>query len=125
MYNFLLNSKYFTSILSQKVKGTSSSHQRVNPEDIFEVDLIIPNKEDLIRFEKLVFPLITKKDINYNNIESLTKTRDTLLPKLMSGQVRVNNINEESNIVSGDLIEGAEGAIPNNIIDDGPKINLF
>lgn len=38
----LLNSKHFTSNLSQKVKGTSSSHQRVNPEDIFEVDLIIP-----------------------------------------------------------------------------------
>jgi len=88
----LLNSKYFTSNLSQKVKGTSSSHQRVNPEDIFEVDLIIPNKEDLTRFEKLILPLITKKDINYNNIESLTKTRDTLLPKLMSGQVRVKNL---------------------------------
>jgi type I restriction enzyme S subunit len=87
----LLNSKYFTDNLSQKIKGTSSSHQRVNPEDIFEVDLVIPNKEDLIRFEKLVIPLITKKDINHNNIQSLTKTRDTLLPKLMSGQVRVNN----------------------------------
>jgi type I restriction enzyme, S subunit len=87
----LLNSKYFTDNLSQKIKGTSSSHQRVNPEDIFEVDLVIPNKEDLIRFEKLVIPLITKKDINHKNIQSLTKTRDTLLPKLMSGQVRVNN----------------------------------
>ena len=88
----LLNSKYFTDNLSQKIKGTSSSHQRVNPEDIFEVDLVIPNKEDLIRFEKLVIPMITKKGINHNNIQSLTKTRDTLLPKLMSGQVRVNNI---------------------------------
>ena len=90
----LLNSKYFTDNLSQKIKGTSSSHQRVNPEDIFEVDLVIPNKEDLIRFEKLVIPMITKKDINHNNIQSLTKTRDTLLPKLMSGQVRVNNIKQ-------------------------------
>ena len=88
----LLNSKYFTDNLSQKVKGTSSSHQRVNPEDIFEVDLIIPNKQELIRFERIVLPLITKKDINHNNIQSLTKTRDTLLPKLMSGQVRVKNI---------------------------------
>lgn len=90
----LLNSKYFTDNLSQKVKGTSSSHQRVNPEDIFEVDLIIPNKQDLIRFEKIVLPLITKKDINHNNIQSLTKTRDTLLPKLMSGQVRVKNLKQ-------------------------------
>lgn len=38
--------------------------------------------------------MITKKDINHNNIQSLTKTRDTLLPKLMSGQVRVNNIKQ-------------------------------
>ncbi len=33
---------------------------------------------------------ITKINHNYSQIQSLTKTRDTLLPKLMSGQVRVN-----------------------------------
>ena len=31
---------------------------------------------------------------NISQIQSLTKTRDTLLPKLMSGQIRVNNIKQ-------------------------------
>ena len=36
--------------------------------------------------------VLEKIENNQNLIQSLTKTRDTLLPKLMSGQVRVNNI---------------------------------
>lgn len=88
----LLNSSRFTSDLSQKVKGTSSSHQRVNPKDIFDINLIIPNMEVLSDFNKVVYPMILKKNINHQQIQSLTKTRDTLLPKLMSGQLRVKNI---------------------------------
>ena len=33
--------------------------------------------------------IFNKMEINTEQIQSLTKTRDTLLPKLMSGQVRV------------------------------------
>lgn len=84
-----LNSKGFTSELSQKVKGTSSSHQRVNPQDIFDVKLIIPEDEKLIKFNQIVDIMILKKNINQNQIQTLTKTRDALLPKLMSGVVRV------------------------------------
>lgn len=84
-----LNSEYFTSELSQKVQGTSSSHQRVKPQDIFDVELILPNKEKLIEFGSIVKPFLLKKNINHKQIQSLTKTRDALLPKLMNGQVRV------------------------------------
>ena len=42
--------------------------------------------------------LIAEKIINnQQEIQSLSKTRDTLLPKLMSGQVRVNNIKQTAN----------------------------
>jgi type I restriction enzyme S subunit len=84
-----LNSDEFTNELSQKVKGTSSSHQRVNPQDIFDVELIIPSEKDLMNFNSIINPLIIKKDINYQQIQTLTKTRDELLPILMSGEVRV------------------------------------
>jgi type I restriction enzyme S subunit len=89
-----LNSKQFTSELSQNIKGTSSSHQRVNPQDIFDINLIIPKEDDLIKFNSLINPLILKKDINHQQIQFLKKTRDTLLPKLMSGQLRVNDFKE-------------------------------
>lgn len=85
----ILNSKYFTSELSQKLQGTSSSHQRVKPQDIFDVRIIIPNNNTLSDFDLLVSPLILKKSINHSQIQTLKKTRDTLLPKLMNGELRV------------------------------------
>lgn len=91
-----LNSTRFTSVLSQKIKGTSSSHQRVNPQDIFNVNLIVPNETDLEKFNSLANPLIKKKDINHKQIQTLKQTRDTLLPKLMSGQLRVNEFKEKA-----------------------------
>lgn len=89
-----LNSDYFTKELSQKIKGTSSSHQRVNPQDIFDVKLIIPNKSDLIKFNECLKPIIQKKDINHSQIQTLTLNRDELLPKLMIGEIRVSEFNK-------------------------------
>lgn len=89
-----LNSDRFTKELSQKIKGTSSSHQRVNPQDIFDVTLIIPNEVDIIKLDELIRPLILKKGINLDQIQILKQTRDTLLPKLMSGEVRVNEFKD-------------------------------
>lgn len=85
-----LNSDDFTKELSQKIKGTSSSHQRVNPQDIFDVKLIIPNNTDLVKFDECLKPILQKKNINHTQIQTLTQTRDELLPKLMSGEIRVN-----------------------------------
>ena len=84
-----LNSDEFTSELSQKIKGTSSSHQRVNPQDIFDVELVIPTENDLINFNAAIYPLLAKKNINLKQIQTLSKTRDELLPRLMSGELRV------------------------------------
>lgn len=85
-----LNSDEFTSELSQKIKGTSSSHQRVNPQDIFDVELVIPSENDLINFNSAIYPLLAKKNINHKQIQTLSKTRDELLPRLMTGEIRVN-----------------------------------
>ena len=57
-----------------------------------QIPIVIPKNEYLIKFDDLVAPVYDKIEFNYSQIKSLTKTRDTLLPKLMSGQVRVNNI---------------------------------
>lgn len=85
-----LNSEEFTSELSQKIKGTSSSHQRVNPQDIFDVELVIPSENDLINFNSAIYPLLAKKNINHKQIQTLSQTRDELLPRLMTGEIRVN-----------------------------------
>jgi type I restriction enzyme S subunit len=45
------------------------------------------------RFTEVAEDLHRKKDLNIVTIDNLTALRDTLLPKLMSGEVRVNESN--------------------------------
>jgi type I restriction enzyme S subunit len=65
-------------------------------EQILNLKLIIPTDEKIKDFEKTVGSLILKKEINYNQIQTLKQTRDTLLPKLMSGQLRVDEFKERA-----------------------------
>jgi type I restriction enzyme S subunit len=49
-----------------------------------------PGEKRIIEFDLEVKPIFQKIDSNTSQIRSLTQTRDTLLPKLMSGEVMVN-----------------------------------
>jgi len=51
---------------------------------------VFPNDTDFIEFSKFVNPLFEKIGKNKTQIQTLQKLRDTLLPKLISGEVRVN-----------------------------------
>jgi len=53
---------------------------------------IVPPKKLIESFNSIVSPLDTKIFVNENQIQSLTKTRDRLLPKLMSGQLRITEL---------------------------------
>ncbi len=48
-----------------------------------------PPDEKIKEFTSIVKPLLGKKESNYSQIRTLEKLRDTLLPKLMSGEVRI------------------------------------
>jgi type I restriction enzyme S subunit len=58
---------------------------------IKDMELFIPGKKKLKDFKELVIPYFEKVKTNLNQINTLTQLRDTLLPKLMSGEVRVEN----------------------------------
>ncbi|MBE2280662.1 MAG: restriction endonuclease subunit S [Ignavibacteriaceae bacterium] len=92
IYHCFLNSQIFTDELSQKAHGTSSSHQRVKPQDILDLDFFIPNETDILSFQEKVLPLLEKITDNSEQIQSLSQTRDELLPRLMRGEVRVDNL---------------------------------
>lgn len=70
-------------------KATTMGH--INRKHLDLAEVIIPDKETFKKLNFLFSPILEKIENNQNLIQSLTKTRDTLLPKLMSGQVRVNN----------------------------------
>jgi type I restriction enzyme S subunit len=58
--------------------------------DLDEAKVLIPSDEELEAMSEQMEPLIDKIIANNKQITSLTKLRDTLLPKLMSGEIRVN-----------------------------------
>lgn len=73
-----------------KATGTSGSHQRVRPEDMLDIDVIIPHKDVLNNFESLMRCNFQKRSLNLKQSQYLQQIRDSLLPKLMSGKIRVN-----------------------------------
>jgi type I restriction enzyme S subunit len=52
-------------------------------------DFKLPTKDLVLSFTSLVSVYWKKKNINHKQIQTLTTLRDTLLPKLMSGELRV------------------------------------
>lgn len=74
--------------------ATGGAQQHINKENVNSFEMIIPSDELLNKFQSIVEPMMDKISNNEFEIQSLTKTRDTLLPKLMSGQVRINNIKQ-------------------------------
>lgn len=86
---FLLRSNDAKEELSMAASGTSGSHQRVRPEDILNIRTNLPSTTLAEQYSELVMPSIRKTMANLAQIHSLEKLRDTLLPKLMNGEVRV------------------------------------
>ena len=78
------------------IRASANSGVQVNlsTQGIKETEFIIADKETNKAFNKIVMPLFEKRKANTLMIKELKKTRDTLLPKLMSGQVRVKNLKQ-------------------------------
>lgn len=60
---------------------------RTNWEILSNYPVGIPDYESISRFNESVLPMIEKIETNINQIASIARTRDTLLPKLMNGEV--------------------------------------
>ncbi len=86
---YFLKSRPVTDELIGAAGGTSGSHQRVSPDDIFNLSFIKPDDARLNQFHQIVSPNLEKINNNREQILKLEKLRNTLLPKLMSGEVRV------------------------------------
>ena len=62
---------------------------RTNWETLSQYPVAVPDESKLIKFNEIAQSFIEKIEQNQKQIRTLEKLRDTLLPKLMSGEVRV------------------------------------
>lgn len=70
--------------------GEGSTGQiELNRKILGDIDIIIPDKHQQEKFDSIIIPLNRTIISNQLQIRTLEKLRDTLLPKLMSGEVRV------------------------------------
>jgi len=58
-----------------------------------KISILVPPENIMIEFDNMVGPLYQQIGNNIQEIIKLADLRDTLLPKLLSGEIRVNNIN--------------------------------
>jgi len=80
----------------QTLGSTSSIVTSINSTMIKEMLIPIPDKNLIADFTKVAEPQFNKIHSNQKQIKTLENMRDTLLPKLMSGEVRVK-LNGENN----------------------------
>lgn len=81
----------FRTMLHAMVTGTSKSHQRISPPDLLRREAIVGNAEMFRCFEDAVSPLLDRALANRSESRTLAHTRDLLLPRLMSGEIRVRD----------------------------------
>ncbi len=85
----LFSSAEFQQQLCQLVTGTSNSHQRVKPDQVLKLRLAIADDSLFIAFADIASPIFERVYANRLKAQTLTKLRDTLLPRLISGQLRL------------------------------------
>lgn len=62
----------------------------ISKNDFNKIEIIIPDYNSVSEFENMILSINNKVISNCQQINTLEKLRDTLLPKLMSGEVRVD-----------------------------------
>ena len=65
------------------------AYPAINPSVVADLECIIPPSEVLEKFDDLAYCFLKKIGENNNHNETLAKVRDALLPKLMSGELRI------------------------------------
>ena len=54
--------------------------------------LFLPNKTEIDKFDEIARNMTNQIYANHKEIENLTQLRDVLIPKLLSGELDVSNI---------------------------------
>ncbi len=92
------NTPYFAYFLTERVveslkkKANGAVFDAINSKDILQELVRVPNRDVIFQIEDRIRPYMNS--IRFKSIENLylTDTRDTLLPKLLSGELKINDL---------------------------------
>jgi type I restriction enzyme S subunit len=94
--NFGQNCLYFwlstdSAKAEMRIKGTGVAIPGLNSTQLRSLSVILPSNGIAKRLDQILEPLVTRVLANCCESRTLAAVRDFLLPKLMSGQIRVKN----------------------------------
>lgn len=88
----IIDSIGFSAFLCSHTTGSTNSRQRATPSITLTYDIIVPDEKTIQAFCSIVSPMYDTIENNIKENQKLAETRDKLLPKLMSGELDVSNI---------------------------------
>ena len=88
-YAAAISSDTFQNYLLAHVTGSTGSRQRAQPKSTLDYPMPNPGKAEIEDFCLFADPIYAQIEENEHESASLTQLRDTLLPKLMSGEIDV------------------------------------
>lgn len=89
----LISAKYLYLYLKQlHITGTGTTQQQLTVPDFRKTEILVPDKSIIDRFTDLVSPMFNKIWENEEENIKLSSLRDSILPKLMSGEINISNL---------------------------------
>ena len=88
----LIDSASFSDFMCSHVTGSTGSRQRTTPSDTLQYQFYMPTADEIADFSAVVAPMYAQIRINALENARLKGLRDSLLPRLMSGDIDVSEI---------------------------------
>lgn len=96
-------SRLYTKFIVDKISkelinfASGSAREFFKRDDFKNHKLIIPHDKVLKSYAEITDPILERISINYNNIDILNNLRNTLLPRLISGKLKMTDMKKEIN----------------------------
>jgi len=87
----------FKAEVEAKSHGTAQAN--VSAEGILSIPILVPPKDLRDKFNRICEPILNRILVNHAESHTLAALRDTLLPKLLSGEIRLRGLKVQENIL--------------------------
>ena len=88
----VIDSASFSDFMCSHVTGSTGSRQRTTPSDTLAFELVLPDAKEIAEYQSIISPMFEQIKCNAIENDRLKRLRDSLLPKLMSGEIDVSGI---------------------------------
>jgi len=92
-YFTYFSTKHIVSMLKQSAHG--SVFDTITRGTLASIKVVVPPDNVIAEYEKIVHPIMVRIRLSRLESDSLISLRDTLLPKLISGEIRLDNFHIE------------------------------